>query len=137
MLLNKILKNRLTSYFTYDRMGQLERRIIMWDTGLELKPLYPKCFEKQYICPHCNRGMSKGGGKCDKCDGTGIAIKMTENDGCAKADYEKNTCTVYFDPSAKWHRSSGCPMATNILTLEEKKKMLNPLKYSKRKSRGR
>lgn len=99
--------------------------------GVEPKCLHSKCFEKSVVCPHCTRGMLKGREKCDKCDGTGIITKMTENDGCAKADYEKNTCTVYFDPSAKW-RLCCCPMATNILTLEEKKKMLNPLKYSKR-----
>lgn len=56
-------------------------------------------------------------------------------EGCGHR--EGNFCKVYRFPSTRW--SAGpCPMATHVKKAEEQKeKFLNPLKASKRKSRGK
>ena len=48
---------------------------------------------------------------------------------------EDSTCKVYLWPAAKWHQQA-CPFSNKRPVIEETKK-INPLKASKRKSRGK
>lgn len=66
--------------------------------------------------------------------------KCLENGGCEKIEKmiwgvtnsEVTVCSAYVNPSALWNRGD-CPMATNIVKEDEKKKkFINPIKRSKR-----
>lgn len=45
-------------------------------------------------------------------------------------------CRAYVSPASKW-KLGNCNHATHVLTIEEQKKLLNPLKASRRKRRDR
>ena len=57
--------------------------------------------------------------------------EVLESGPCGKIDGEK--CSAYIKPSAKW-RLGDCNLATHLINIEdEKRKILNPIKKSKRR----
>lgn len=69
----------------------------------------------------------------------GVNQKCMENGGCRKmivAIEGEPVCLVFPSPDAKW-RTGTCPMATNLVVPEKKEaKKLNPIKASKKASKG-
>ena len=79
------------------------------------------------------RGCTYNGGTChpivDSCNGCSRVVEYPSG----------LYCTAYSEPALKWVNGSSCSLASHVKrdngTAEAKK--LNPLKASKRKSRGR
>jgi len=72
------------------------------------------------------KGCGFNGGNChviiDKCDGCGKILEFSTG----------KYCSVYPDPSSKWH-SGNCPTATHLKKeIKEVTQKINPLKASKR-----
>lgn len=78
-------------------------------------------------------GCSNEGGKCfeviEKCDGCSNIMELGET----------RMCKRFPNPGSKWLQDTVCSLATHV-TIEKPKeeaKPINPLKASKRMSRGR
>lgn len=64
-----------------------------------------------------------------------IIAKRVECKKVFTMDDGTKVCMAYIDPSVYWDKGN-CPLASNIIdVIEEKRKMLNPIKKSKRKGR--
>jgi hypothetical protein len=62
---------------------------------------------------------------------------VDECEGCSRIESD-GFCTVYAWPEVHWVNGKRCPMATHIeKAVVEKTKMLDPIKASKRKHRGK
>jgi hypothetical protein len=61
-----------------------------------------------------------------------VIDKCKENGGCTRI--KDGVCAAYLYPDKKW-KNGNCNLADNIETEKEKKKKINPIKYSK--GRGR
>jgi hypothetical protein len=58
--------------------------------------------------------------------------------GCKKINSLTNRCGVFCSPSSKWEHTPGghCPMASHLEVKVVEKRMVNPLKASKRAAQG-
>lgn len=78
---------------------------------------------REPVIKECREFVFKGKNK------KGEEVTMT-NGPCTRIDGGE-VCAAYQKPRMKW-RLGHCPLATHIITVEEQKKKINPIKHSKR-----